>query len=64
VLDNEVSPDSEGGPAPELLMLVLVGGRARSLSEFRPLAHRAGLEVVGAGKRRSGRLTVECRPSE
>ena len=32
VLDNEVSPDSDGGPAPELLMMVLVGGRARSLA--------------------------------
>ena len=64
VLDNEVSPDSDGGPAPELLMLVLVGGRARTLSEFQPLAHQAGLEIVGAGKRRSGRFTVECRPSQ
>jgi 2,7-dihydroxy-5-methyl-1-naphthoate 7-O-methyltransferase len=63
VLDNEVSPDSDGGPAPELLMMVLVGGRARSLSEFRPLAHRAGLEVAAAGKRRSGRFTVECVPA-
>lgn len=63
VLDNEVSPDSDGGPAPELLMMVLVGGRARSLSEFRPLAHRAGLEVAAAGKRPSGRFTVECVPS-
>jgi 2,7-dihydroxy-5-methyl-1-naphthoate 7-O-methyltransferase len=63
VLDNEVSPDSDGGPAPELLMLVLVGGRARSLSEFRALAHRAGLEVAAAGKRPSGRFTVECVPA-
>jgi SAM-dependent methyltransferase len=60
VLDNEISPDRDGGPAPELLMMVLVGGRARSLSEFRPLAHRAGLEVAAAGRRASGRFTVEC----
>ncbi|HEU4894014.1 MAG TPA: methyltransferase [Vicinamibacterales bacterium] len=66
VLDNEVSPDGHGGhggPAPELLMMVLVGGRARSLSEFRPLAHRAGLEVAATGKRPSGRFTVECVPA-
>jgi hypothetical protein len=63
VLDNEVSPDSDAGPPPELLMMVLVGGRARSLSEFRPLALRAGLEVTAAGKRASGRFTVECAPA-
>jgi len=63
VLVNEVSPDGEGGPAPELLMLVLVGGRGRSLAEFRPLARQAGLEVVAAGRQQSGRFTVECAPS-
>src|SRR4029079_1176058 len=33
-----VSPDEAHAPSPELLMLVLVGGKARSLSEFRDLA--------------------------
>jgi hypothetical protein len=62
VLVNDVSPDHDRGPAPELLMLVLVGGRARSLAEFRPLARRAGLDVVAAGTLRSGKFTVECVP--
>ena len=35
-----VSPDEGHAPSPELLMLVLVGGKARSLSEFRDLAAR------------------------
>jgi 2,7-dihydroxy-5-methyl-1-naphthoate 7-O-methyltransferase len=63
VLVNEVSPDRDGGPAPELLMLVLVGGRGRSLAEFRPLARQAGLEVVAAGRQPAGRFMVECAPS-
>ena len=63
VLVNDVSPDRDGGPAPELLMLVLVGGRARCLTEFRPLARQAGLDVVAAGKQQSGRFTVECAPA-
>jgi hypothetical protein len=56
-----VSPGTNA--APELLMLVLVGGKARSLDEFRSLAARAGLEVVKSGALPSGRFAVECRPT-
>jgi 2,7-dihydroxy-5-methyl-1-naphthoate 7-O-methyltransferase len=62
VVLNGVTPDGEGGPAPELLMLVLVGGKGRSLSEFRELAGAAGLEVTTAERQPSGRFVVECRP--
>ena len=56
-----VSPDEDSGPPPELLMMVLVGGKNRSLAEFRELAHAAGLEVEAAGRQPSGRFIVECR---
>jgi 2,7-dihydroxy-5-methyl-1-naphthoate 7-O-methyltransferase len=59
VIDG-VSPDGGSGADPELLMMVLVGGRGRTLTEFRALARQAGLEVSATGSRRSGRLTVEC----
>ncbi len=62
VVVSGVHPDRERAP-PELLMLVLVGGKARSLREFRVLARRAGLRVTGAGRTRSGRYVVECRPA-
>ena len=62
VLLNGVSPDGSG-PSPELLMMVLVGGRDRSLAEFRELARKAGLEVHAAEKQPSGRFVVECRPA-
>jgi len=58
-----VSPDEPGGPPPELLMMVLVGGKNRSLAQFRELAHAAGLDVQAAGRLRSGRFAVECRPT-
>jgi hypothetical protein len=58
-----VSPDESGSPSPALLMMVLVGGRDRSLSEFRELAWAAGLEVRSAGRQASGRSVVECRPT-
>ena len=58
-----VSPDEADAPSPELLMLVLVGGKDRSLSEFRELAREAGLEVQAAGRQPSGRFVVECRPA-
>jgi SAM-dependent methyltransferase len=63
VLLGGVSPDADGGPPPALLMLVLVGGKERGLSEFRELARAAGLEVRAAERQASGRFVVECRPS-
>ena len=57
-----VSPDGGGQPDPELLMMVLVGGKGRSLAEFRELAREAGLEVQATGRQPSGRFVVECRP--
>jgi SAM-dependent methyltransferase len=63
VVFNGVSPDGEGGPSPALLMMVLVGGRDRSLTEFRQLARTAGLEVQAAERQPSGRFVVECRPT-
>jgi SAM-dependent methyltransferase len=57
-----VSPDEGNGPSPELLMMVLVGGKGRTLTEFRELARAAGLEVQAAGRLPSGRCAVECRP--
>ncbi len=58
-----VSPDQNGGPSPELLMLVLLGGKDRTLAEFRELARSAGLEVQASGRQPSARLVVECRPT-
>jgi hypothetical protein len=56
-----VSTTASAGP--ELLMLVLVGGKSRTLDEFRALANRAGLEVTRSGDLPSGRFAVECRPA-
>jgi SAM-dependent methyltransferase len=56
-----VSPDNADSAAPELLMLVLVGGRARTLSEFRELAARAELSIAGTRVQASGRFLVACR---
>jgi len=44
------------------LMMVLVGGRDRSLSEFRELARAGRLEVQSAERQPSGRFVIECRP--
>ncbi len=64
VILGGVSPDEGIGPSPELLMMVLVGGKNRSLTEFRELAGTAGLDVQAAGRQQSGRFIVECRPSQ
>lgn len=56
-----VSPDQRGAPSPALLMMVLVGGKERTLSQFRELARAAGLEVHAAEQQASGRFAVECR---
>ena len=47
--------------SPELLMLVLVGGKAYSFDEFRRMAQTAGLAVTATGKQPTGRSIVECR---
>jgi SAM-dependent methyltransferase len=60
VLLSGVVPGEVAGPS--LLMMVLVGGKDRTLSEFEKLAHDAGLQVVAAGSLPSGRFSVECRP--
>ncbi len=48
--------------SPELLMMLLVAGKGRTLEEFRELAREAGLEVKAVGCQPSGRVIVECRP--
>jgi 2,7-dihydroxy-5-methyl-1-naphthoate 7-O-methyltransferase len=62
VILNGVSPDDEGAD-PDLLMLVLLGGRGRTLSELRALARDAGLVVTSAERRPPARFLVECRPT-
>jgi len=61
VLIGGVTPEETASP--ELLMLVLVGGKSRTLPEFRALAGDAGLEVQATGRQPSGKFMVECRPS-
>jgi 2,7-dihydroxy-5-methyl-1-naphthoate 7-O-methyltransferase len=48
--------------SPELLMMVLVGGKGRTLDQFRELARDAGLEAGAVTRQPSGRVIVECRP--
>jgi 2,7-dihydroxy-5-methyl-1-naphthoate 7-O-methyltransferase len=60
VILGGVTPNERSDP--ELLMLVLVGGKDRTLPEFRALAREAGLEVRASGRQPSGRFIVECRP--
>jgi 2,7-dihydroxy-5-methyl-1-naphthoate 7-O-methyltransferase len=60
VVFTGAGPGEEASPA--LLMMVLVGGRDRTLDEFREMARQAGLEVRAVGCQPSGRAIVECRP--
>ena len=63
VILGGIMPDEEAtGSSPALLMMVLVGGKDRTLTEFRKLARDAGLEISAAGRQPSGRYVVECRP--
>ena len=52
-----------GEPAsPELLMLVLVGGRGRAIDEYRVMTRNAGLDLRSVTRVPSGRYVVDCRP--
>jgi SAM-dependent methyltransferase len=61
VVFNGAGPGEEASP--EILMMVLLGGRGRSLEEFREMARTAGLQVTAVGRQPSGRVIVECRPA-
>jgi hypothetical protein len=56
-----VGPD--GAPRGLSIEMVLLGGKHRSVAEFRELAHEAGLEVLAADRQPSGYFVVECRPT-
>jgi SAM-dependent methyltransferase len=60
VMLGGVTPEPTASP--ELLMLVLVGGKSRTVDQFRALAAGAGLDVRATGRSPSGRFIVECRP--
>jgi hypothetical protein len=43
--------------------MVLLGGKHRTVAEFRELAREAGLAVSAAQQQPSGYFVVECRPT-
>ncbi len=55
-----VGPDD--APISLSIEMVLVGGKHRTLSEFRELAEDVGLDVLAAERQPSGYFVVECRP--
>ncbi len=52
--------DAESSSAMDLLMLVLVGGRSRTLEQFRTIIAAAGMELVQRHAMPSGRCVLEC----
>jgi SAM-dependent methyltransferase len=62
VVLKSIGPD-EAAPRGVEIEWVLVGGKARNVSQFAALAGDAGLEVVATSRQRSGTFVVECRPS-
>lgn len=52
----------DGTPKRLSIEMVLLGGKHRSVTEFRELARESGLEVMAAGRQPSGYFVVECRP--
>ena len=59
ILDAVVA---DGAPMPLSIEMMLVGGKHRTIAEFRNLVHKAGMEVSAAGQQPYGRFVVECRP--
>jgi 2,7-dihydroxy-5-methyl-1-naphthoate 7-O-methyltransferase len=60
VVLKSIGPDSE--PKRLSIEMVLLGGKHRSVAEFRELARQSGLEVTAAGQQPAGYFVVECRP--
>ena len=53
----------EGAPRRLTIEMVLLGGKNRTVAEFRELAREAGLKVLAAERQQSGYFVVECRPT-
>lgn len=62
VVVGGVSADRGAGKG-GLLLMVMTGGKPRSLEEFRVLAAKAGLTVSASGESPSGHFIIESRPS-
>ena len=54
-----VGPD--GAHSGLAIEMVLLGGKRRTVAEFRELARQSGLEVLAA-EQQAGYFVVECRP--
>jgi hypothetical protein len=52
----------DGAKRPLAIEMMLAGGKHRSISEFRELARKSGLEVIAA-ERQANYFVVECRPT-
>lgn len=57
------SVGTDEAPRPLEIETVLLGGRRRTVTQFRSLAREAGLSVSSAGHQSSGYFVVECRPT-
>ncbi len=61
VVLKSVRPDD--APKDLVIEMVLLGGRQRTITEFRELARASGLDVVAARQHESGYYVVECIPN-
>ena len=62
IILKSIGPD--GAPKALTIEMVLLGGRYRTVTEFKELAHSAGLEVMASGQQPSGYFVVECTPKQ
>jgi 2,7-dihydroxy-5-methyl-1-naphthoate 7-O-methyltransferase len=60
VVLKSVGPDD--APKDLTIEMLLLGGKHRTISEFRDQANKAGLNVLAAEQQASGYFVVECRP--
>jgi 2,7-dihydroxy-5-methyl-1-naphthoate 7-O-methyltransferase len=61
VVLKSVAPD--GAARPLVIEMVLLGGKSRTVTQFRELAAQAGLQVVAPGRQPSSYSVVECLPT-
>jgi 2,7-dihydroxy-5-methyl-1-naphthoate 7-O-methyltransferase len=53
----------DGAARSLVIEMVLLGGKSRTVTQFRKLAAQAGLEVVATSRQPSGYSVVECHPT-
>ncbi|WP_067793664.1 methyltransferase [Actinomadura formosensis] len=64
VIAEQRAPDGAAAADEDLRILLLVGGRARTVHQFESVIHAAGMRMLSASRNPDGVCLLECAPHD